>query len=54
MGYQEEKYPISIDVMIVWSDDDSHADSIKGLNEGHAVWRAWQNWPSAKSITVMK
>jgi len=59
-GYDEENYPVSINVRVIFLDiiigyrsgkyttqDNIHEDSIKGLNRGHAMWRAKSNWPGA-------
>ena len=49
-SYHEQNYPCSIDVKITWEDSMTHTDSIKGLNEGHALHRAAWNWPDAEKI----
>ena len=52
-SYDEERYSVSIDVLIIWADGQQHADSIKGFNAGHALSRAWLNWEDAESITIV-
>lgn len=50
-GYFRENFPTSIDVKVVWTDiPQVHVDSIKGLNAGHALWRARRNWPDAAIV----
>ena len=50
--YFEQRYPVELEVTIVWYDTDGNVDFasidwIKGLNAGHALYRARQNWPDA-------
>lgn len=52
MGYSEQRYPVSIAVRVEWADGLTHKDEVKGLNTGHALWRAWQNWPDATIISL--
>ena len=52
MTYDEQRYPVSINVLIIWSDGLTYTDSIKGLNIGHALYLARLNWPDAESVTL--
>lgn len=54
-GYAEEKYPISMPVRVEWKGEPSNifADEIKGLNPGHALWRAKDNWAGADKIRLL-
>ncbi len=49
-GFHEEKYPVTVNVRVTFSNDNVIEDSIKGLNEGHAMARAAGNWSSAVKI----
>lgn len=54
--YYEQNYPISIDVRVTFKTAfglDTFTDSIKGLNEGHALYLARINWEDAASIEVI-
>lgn len=46
-SYAEQRYPVSVAVIVSWPDGDEHADEIKGLNVGHALYLARLNWPGA-------
>jgi hypothetical protein len=49
-GYHEQKYSTSVPVKVTWPVHPHmrpHFDEVKGLNEGHALARARQNWPGA-------
>ena len=51
MSYQTETYATSIDVKVTFTyngEVESFEDAHKGLNVGHAMWRAQQNWPGAE------
>jgi hypothetical protein len=48
--FEEQNYPCTIEVKVLWSDGDSITDQIKGLNEGHALYLAKLNWESASYI----
>jgi hypothetical protein len=55
--YCMQRYPVSIKVKVTyvghWADGGHcFTDHIKGLNSGHALYRAGLNWPSAKTITL--
>ncbi|MCC7144235.1 MAG: ParB N-terminal domain-containing protein [Candidatus Eisenbacteria bacterium] len=50
--YFEQRYPHSQPVKVTWEDGDSIYDAVKGLNPGHAIWRAERNWPGAKIEAV--
>lgn len=52
-GYYEQKYPLSIDVRVIFSDSDAIEDSIKGLNAGHALYLARKNWDCAMAIEFL-
>ena len=48
-SYEEQNYNYSIDIEIDFRDGTGlHYDSIKGLNRGHALYLARQNWPGAE------
>ena len=42
--FDQQKYPTILDVVVVIGRD-VFGDVVKGLNVGHALWRASQNWP---------
>ena len=46
-GFDEQKFPHSYAVEVKWPDGMTHTDEVKGLNEGHALWRAKNNWEGA-------
>lgn len=46
-SYHEQKYQVSIAVRVTWPDGMTHEDEVKGLNKGHALYRARWNWPDA-------
>ena len=48
MDYAQQQYPVSITVLVTWSDGLTHVDEIKGLNPGHALYLARLNWPDAR------
>ena len=53
-----QRFPYTLDLVVVFPASgalpaDSFADSIKGLNRGHALWRARQNWPGARIVPVV-
>jgi len=55
-SYHEQNYPVSINVSVTFSlfdEDDTFEDSIKGLNEGHALYLARLNWPDAVIIEII-
>ena len=43
----EQKLPFRAKVLVKWPGGDSMEDEIKGLNAGHAMWRAVRNWVGA-------
>jgi len=49
-GYEDQKYPVSVEVEVRWSDGQVHRDAIKGLNVGHALYLGRLNWPDAESV----
>lgn len=51
-GYELQRYGAEVWVVVYW-EDDAIIDRIKGLNRGHALWRARWNWPTAELITVI-
>jgi hypothetical protein len=52
--FDEQKYPHTQDVRVDWPDTgDSIEDQVKGLNKGHAMARARENWPGA-TITAIE
>ena len=52
-SYSEQRFKTSIDVRVTLPDGITHEDSVKGLNEGHALARAASNWPDATKIEVL-
>lgn len=45
--FAQQKYPFTLKVIALWADGLSHIDEIKGLNKGHALKLARENWPDA-------
>jgi len=52
LDYDDQNYPYVLPV-IVYFDNHSWSDAIKGLNKGHALYLAYKNWPSAKHIKTV-
>ena len=52
-SYSQQNYPCSIKVRIRFDNGTLMVDYIKGLNPGHALWLAWQNWPAAIVINEL-
>ena len=50
-GFFQENYPHTQRVRVQWPNQEM-ADDIKGLNQGHAVYRARENWPGAEVSPV--
>jgi hypothetical protein len=46
-SFEQQKYPFVLKVYVLWADGLSHIDEIKGLNKGHALKLARENWPGA-------
>lgn len=44
----EQTYPHSQEVTVVHPDGMTHIDEVKGLNEGHALYRGRKNWEGAE------
>ena len=51
-GYSEQAYKTSIRVKVKFKDGTTITDSVKGMNEGHALTRAKSNWPGAAGIKI--
>lgn len=49
MGFYSERYPVARMVLVIF-EDHAAVDAIKGLNVGHALYRARRNWESALEI----
>ena len=47
-GYHEQNFSSSVPVKVTFEDGTSHIDAVKGLNRGHAIARAVENWPGAQ------
>ena len=47
-SYFDQQYKHSQPVRVTFEDGTSMYDAVKGLNAGHALWRAGENWPGAK------
>jgi hypothetical protein len=52
-SYSEQRYPAAYMVRLTWADMTTDYDGIKGLNEGHALWRAHDNWPDAIAVEIV-
>jgi hypothetical protein len=52
-SYSEQQYPAAYMVRFTWADMTVNYDGIKGLNEGHARWRARDNWPDAIAVEIV-
>lgn len=60
--FHEQKYPVEQEVVVHFPGEIPFTDTVKGLNEGHALARAKENWPgahiepqrSAPSFTIKK
>lgn len=48
----EELFPYTKDVMKQVSEGIESTDGIRGLNKGHALWKAKQNWPGLEAEVV--
>jgi len=44
--YANRKYQTIVNLTLTWANNKTF-DAMDGLNEGHAMWRAKQNWPDA-------
>lgn len=51
--FNEMEYPCTIEVKVTIGDD-TFTDQIKGLNAGHALHNAYDNWPTATNIQLIK
>lgn len=53
--YGAQRYPVAITVRVIFPEfpDAPLVDGVKGLNAGHALWRARQNWPNA-SVAIIR
>jgi len=54
LTYQEQRYPVVIEVKVTLDDGDIFNDFIKGLNIGHALYLAKLNWKGYKVELVGK
>jgi hypothetical protein len=50
-GFEEQRFPFVQSVRVEWPDGTFSYDQVKGLNSGHALSRAKNNWPDASSVT---
>lgn len=50
-SFDSQAYPQTQSIAVEFPDGRTMYDQIKGLNPGHALWRAKQNWPDASSVT---
>ncbi len=51
MAYIEQQYPCTVDVAVtfcMFGETWTIVDSIKGLNPGHALYRARWNWDTSE------
>jgi hypothetical protein len=46
-SFDEQKFPKSYAVEVKFPDGTVHTDEVKGLNQGHALARAKENWPGS-------
>lgn len=55
-GYDQQQFKTAIKVQVQFPGDKPFIDAIKGLNAGHAMMLAKQNWPGAqiKSLGPLK
>ncbi len=53
MDFDEQRFSTTIKVKVTWPDGLTHEDEIKGLNLGHALWRARNNWPDASNVELI-
>lgn len=51
--YEAQRFPNETQVLIEFGDGSTHMDAVKGLNMGHALRRAKENWPNAIKITAL-
>lgn len=49
--YSEQRYGVEVNVLVVTSTQ-AWVDGIKGMNLGHALWRARQNWTDAEIFAL--
>lgn len=47
-GFNEQRYKFEQDVKVTFEDGSVHYDTVKGLNKGHALARARENWEGLK------
>ena len=52
-GFSGERYGHIERVLVRFEDGTIHMDEIRGLNRGHALARAAENWPTAKEIVAL-
>lgn len=50
-GYYAERYQVSLSLVLCFEDGVTWEDGIKGLNIGHALWRACQNWDGVTIVS---
>jgi hypothetical protein len=48
--YTDTRFPVEQPVRITWPDGETMDDAMSGLNQSHAVERAYRNWPDADLI----
>jgi len=51
-NFEEQEYSHVQHVFVRWPDC-TLASAVKGLNKGHAMWRARWNWEDAENITAV-
>lgn len=52
MSYHTERYNIARDVLVRFDDGDVIIDAIKGMNVGHALYRARVCWDGAEVMDL--
>jgi hypothetical protein len=50
--FEQQNYPCTIQVIYGDFGGPYYHDEIKGLNPGHALWRAIENWPNFDFIAM--
>ena len=54
--FDEQRFPCTIPVHVTFTDHDGYTfgivDKVRGLNVGHALYRARNNWPTG-SVRIL-
>ncbi len=54
MTFYNQNYPVTIQILCITDNWNCWLDEIKGLNAGHALWRARDNWPHAEIVLIIE